>query len=113
MIDFKHLNGKELITHGWIFETREEADLFAAMIIEELEVRIGQAISDQVGFSTIERFDMCANDEEFRMWLEQNCPNYKEIIKEQQRVLENEMLLYLKKMPILAAPLSPSSSDDR
>ena len=99
MIDFQHLNGEELIANGWLFETKEEADSFAATVLEELQVRIGQAIADQVGPSKVEEFDLCADGEEARIWLVKNCPNYTEIVYEQQHLLEEEMITYRDKVP--------------
>lgn len=108
MINFQHLDGEELIAHGWSFETKEEADLFAATVLEELQVRIGQAIADQVGLSKVEEFDLCDNDEEARMWLKKNCPNFQEIVYEQQHLLEEEMITYRDKVPGLIRDASDS-----
>ncbi len=99
MIDFQHLNGEELIAHGWNFETKEEADSFAAIVLEELQVRIGQAITDQIGPSKAEEIHLCTDDEEARMWLEKACPNFREIVFEQEHLLEEQMNTYRDKVP--------------
>ena len=39
MINFQNLNGEELIANGWLFETKEEADSFAATGISESTIK--------------------------------------------------------------------------
>ncbi len=111
MIDFHNLTGEKLSTYGWRFESKEEADLFASVILEELEVRIGQSILDQVGPDKAEEFDVCISADESRRWLEKNCPNYQEIVYEQQSKLEQEMTAFRDKIPGLLRDASDSVAD--
>lgn len=45
MIHFNQLDREELAENGLLFESEEQADLFADVIREELKVRIGEEIS--------------------------------------------------------------------
>lgn len=99
MMDFNKLDSHELSLLGLYFETDWEADLFAAIIREELEVRVGVAISKTVGSPKIEEFDQCLTAEEHCQWLEQNCPDYKEIVINEKCELEWEIIAWRDKIP--------------
>ncbi len=75
MINFNKLDREELSTNGFVFETREEANLFAEVIGEELEIRIGDAITREVGEEKAKEFDLCS-PEKAREWLDLSIRSY-------------------------------------
>ena len=106
MINFNHLTQKELSDNGLSFETPEEADLFAEIIKEELEVRIGEAIVKCVGEERADGFELCKTQNEATAWLEQNCPEYRKIVIDKQEEMSREIMEFRDRIPGLigAAP---------
>ncbi len=111
MIDFENLTGEKLSAYGFCFESEEEAGLFADVILEELQVRIGQSITDQIGLEKAEEFDACFSEDESRKWLEENCPNFGIIVIEQEHKMEREMMAFRDKIPGLVPEESASVVD--
>lgn len=99
MLNFNNLTRRELSDNGLAFETAEEASLFANIILKELKVRIGKALADYVGRKGTEEFEKCNTDAEAAAWLEQNCPDYHEIVKAKQDELNQEILKYRDRIP--------------
>lgn len=99
MINFNNLTRQELSENGLTFATSEEADLFAQTIKEELEVRIGSAISQGIETEKLEEFDLCRTQEEATAWLEKNRPDYKEIVRYKQDEMNREILEYRDRIP--------------
>ncbi len=58
----------------------EEKKQFLAYIQEELEVRIGERISQGLTEVQLNEFDMITDINEARKWLEANRPDYREIV---------------------------------
>ncbi len=98
MINFNKLDREELSTNGFAFETQEEADLFAEVIREELEIRIGEAITRKVGEEKAKEFDLCS-PEKAREWLDKNCPEHRDIVREKRDELAREMEKYKSRIP--------------
>ena len=105
MLDFQNLNGKELSKANIAFRTVQEAKTFCTIIRETLEVRIGEAITQQTGEARAAEFVDCAPGEE-EAWLRENCPDYARIVQEQSEKLERELIKYADRVPgrIPAAP---------
>lgn len=80
MIDFKNLSRQELARNGLLFESSEEAEMFIDIIQEEVEVRIGEAISKQATSRQLKEFDCITDPAEAKRWLEKNCPDYRSIV---------------------------------
>ncbi len=99
MLNFNNLTRQELSNNGFAFETAEEASLFASIIKEELEVRIGEAIVEHAGHDKAAEFEKCETDAEAAAWLKQNCPDYREIVEVKQRELNREIMKYRDRIP--------------
>ncbi|MBQ6610443.1 MAG: hypothetical protein IJH70_08405 [Oscillospiraceae bacterium] len=99
MINVMNLDSKELWQNGFYFETNEEADLFAQIVRDELEVRIGAAIAKGMDYSKLAEFDACTTQEESQAWLEKNRPDYREIVKAQSTALAQEIMAFRDRIP--------------
>lgn len=60
----------------------DEKKNFLEYLQEELEVRIGERISEGVPEYKLNEFDLITDKAEARKWLEENRPDYREIVKE-------------------------------
>lgn len=58
----------------------DEKEKFLAYIQEELEVRIGERISEGLTEVQLNEFDMITDQAEATRWLEQNRPDYRDIV---------------------------------
>ena len=99
MINFNHLTQEELTDNGLKFETTKEAELFAEIIREELEVRIADAITKYVAQEKIREFDLCKTQEECTAWLERNCPEYFRIVSDKQEEMNREIMEFRDRIP--------------
>lgn len=106
MIDFSKLADGELTRLGFAFELPEETELFAKLIQEELEVRVGLAVGQELTDAQLLEFNRCQAPDESALWLEENCPDYREITREVQAQLEEELLEYRARIPG-AVPVPP------
>lgn len=98
-IDFDKLDRKELAGHGLAFATDEEAKLFGKVIREELEARVGEAITSSADDEELEEFDACRTPEESSAWLEKHCPDIRERILEIKEALYRELMAYRDRIP--------------
>ena len=69
----------------------EEKQAFLDFVQEELEVRVGEEISDGMTEEQIREFEEAESDEEARAWLEKNKPNYREIVRNVTEGLKEEI----------------------
>ncbi|SRR6266550_511042 len=72
----------------------EEKKAFLAHLYEELELRVGTELSKGLSDEQLEAFEKLIDSgkqEEALNWLEKNCPNYKEVVKEQLEKLKQEV----------------------
>lgn len=104
MVDYEKLDSNRLLKLGILFKTTEESEIFAAIIMEELECRVGSAVLDVVldvvaAEEDIKSFDMCTNQEESQAWLDKYCPNHSEIVHEKQLELEQEIFQFRALIP--------------
>lgn len=98
-MNFEKLDKREFASIGIRFRTNRETQVFAEIIKEELEVRIGAEISSRFSNEKLAGFDRCTTQEECSRWLEKNCPNYRIIVEKNKRELENELIEYRSKIP--------------
>ena len=66
---------------------------FLDYIQEELEVRIGERISNNLTETQLNEFDQITNQDEATEWLEKNCPSYHEIVTRTINELKDEIRL--------------------
>lgn len=94
MIAFDNFSGPAFVHLGFTFETPEEVELFTRVIRKELEVRVGQAVGRNLSDKQLEEFNLCLDPAESLLWLEDHCPDYREIVRVEQERLESELLEY-------------------
>ena len=70
-----------------------EKQQFLDYIQEELEVRIGERISNNLTETQLNEFDQITNQDEATEWLEKNCPSYHEIVTRTINELKDEIRL--------------------
>lgn len=96
MYEYNPLDIDGLKQIGIDFETKEEAYAFAELICEELEVRIGEAISEGLTKTQLKEYDSLNNLIESQRWLEWNCPDYRRIVQRTAGEFKAELLHYRK-----------------
>lgn len=99
MINFEKLTRQELSRNGLTFRTEDEAQLFAEIIIEELEVRIGTEICSRLSDEELEEFDNCVESLEAQEWLRAHLPHYREIVLQKKEELDQEIRKYRSQIP--------------
>lgn len=75
---------------GLAFQSDEERKEFTEIIQEELEVRVGRAIKKSLSPRQTEEFESIMGDGGYDLseWLEDNCPQYREICNQVMDDLE-------------------------
>ena len=99
MIDFSNFTPADLRKIGIRFKSTEEAQAFYEVIKEEMEVRVGQAISEGRTEKELQLFEDCATDEETEEWLNTYCPHFRTIIREAGEQMEKELIQYKDRIP--------------
>ncbi len=69
----------------------EERRAFLDYVQEELEVRVGEEIAAGMTEEKMREFEATMNDEEAKAWLEENKPNYQELVKKTVAELKEEI----------------------
>ncbi len=69
----------------------DEKQKFLDYIQEELEVRIGERISRGLTETQLSEFDQITDQVEVRKWLEQNRPDYREIVTRTIEEMKSEI----------------------
>lgn len=77
---------------GIRFETEEETQAFAEIVQSELEVRIGTEIAGRLSDEQLDEFDMYIDSYDAGEWLEENCPDYRDIVDNETERMENELI---------------------
>lgn len=104
MINFNNLDVKELANAGIVFEREEDADRFIDIIISDLEMRIGEEISNMLPESKLREFDLIeGGSSEATTWLEKNVPTFREIVMKKRKDLEDELLQFKSQIPGIKA----------
>lgn len=88
-----------LASIGIRFETEEEAQAFAGIIQEELEIRIGTKIASRLSDEQLDEFDMCIESDDAREWLEENCPDFRDIVDNETERMEEELISNISMIP--------------
>ncbi|SRR6266496_1729467 len=73
----------------------EEKEAFLSYVYEELEIRVGTELSKDLSDEQLLEFEKLvdANQQDAAMkWLEDHCPNYKEVVKQELDKLEAEII---------------------
>jgi Protein of unknown function (DUF5663) len=72
----------------------EEKKAFLSYLYEELELRVGTVLSKGLSDDQLEQFEKLIDggqQEEALTWLEQNCPNYRDVVKAELEKLKQEI----------------------
>jgi hypothetical protein len=74
----------------------EEKEAFLSYVYEELELRVGTELSKDLSDEQLEQFEKLIDggDQDTALqWLEQHCPNYKEVVKQELDRLKQEIIV--------------------
>lgn len=69
----------------------EEKQRFLSYIQEELEIRIGERISKGLTAEQLSEFDAITDQDAARRWLEENRPDYREIVTRTIEEMKDEI----------------------
>ena len=84
-----------LISLGLGAMPTEEKEAFIAYVLEQLELRVGTELSKGLSDEKLEQFEKLAearNQAGATTWLQQNCPNYKDVVKQELEKLKQEII---------------------
>ena len=90
---------RELRKLGIVFDTELQAGRFCAIVMEDLEVRIGEKVSRNVTEEEDRLFDECKTDEETEQWLNRYCPDFRTLVADTQREVEDELIARHSEIP--------------
>ena len=68
-----------------------EKEAFLRYAQEELEVRVGEEIAAGMTEEKMREFEAAKSEEETKKWLEENKPNYRELVEKTVRELKEEI----------------------
>ena len=86
------INEYYLASIGIRFKTKEETQAFAEMVQSELEISIGTKIASRLSDEQLDEFDMCIESDDAREWLEENCPDFRDIVDNETERMEEELI---------------------
>ena len=69
----------------------EQREAFLDYVQEELEVRVGEEIAAGMTEEKMREFEAAQTDEETERWLNENKPNYRELVERTMRELKEEI----------------------
>ena len=85
-----------LASIGIRFETEEEAQAFEYFF---MEIRIGTKIASRLSDEQLDEFDMCIESDDAREWLEENCPDFRDIVDNETERMEEELISNISMIP--------------
>ena len=93
------INEYYLASIGIRFKTKEETQAFAEIVQSELEIRIGTKIASRLSDEQLDEFDMCIESDDAREWLEENCPDFRDIVDNETERMEEELISNISMIP--------------
>lgn len=69
----------------------DEKQAFLEYVQEELEVRVGEEIADGLSVEKMKEFEAAKTSDETEKWLQENKPNYADIVKREIAELKDEI----------------------
>ena len=96
----KLLDSKELADIGIIFRVSEETTVFTEAVREELEIRIGEEISQNLTdqqileYERLESSRQSDNTERIQHWIDKNCPDFRNVVMNKYKELRQEIAGY-------------------
>lgn len=73
----------------------EEKEAFIAYILEQLELRVGTELSKGMSDEKLEQFEKLVEAKDqagATAWLQQNCPNYKQVVRQELEAIKQEII---------------------
>ena len=107
MIDYKSIGEKELSLFGIAFDNPKETKMFADFVLEELEVHIGERISEGISPDKLKEFDLISDNNEAAKWLQVNRPDYRDIVAAEQKKMAWNLLKNRKKISNSQVSIEP------
>lgn len=87
-----HVNDEFIQEIGLEGMPATEKQAFMAHAEEELEVRVGQRISQELTEAQLREFEGIQDDYEATEWLERNVPSFREMVEQVFVAFKNELL---------------------
>ena len=103
------INEYYLASIGIRFKTKEETQAFAEIVQSELEIRIGTEIASRLSDEQLDEFDLYIDQNDAGEWLEENCPDYRDIVDNETQRMEEELISNRSMIPGVV----DSSEDDK
>lgn len=72
----------------------EEANLLLRHVYETLELRVGVRLAGRMSATQLDEFEACyeaGDDQRALSWLEENFPNYRDVVYEEFHLLQEEL----------------------
>lgn len=91
---FEKFDSEELARAGIKFEDAEDRKRFEELIMEELEVRIGEKISANMPEEQLLEFDRITDPTEAKNWLKKHCPRYGDVVRIEKKRLGAELIRF-------------------
>ena len=104
------INEYYLASIGIRFKTKEETQAFAEIVQSELEIRIGTEIASRLSDEQLDEFDMYIDQTDAGEWLEENCPDYRDIVDNETERMEEELISNRSMIP---GVIDSSGGDDK
>lgn len=89
-----HIDDELLVDLGLGALPQEEKESLVEYLLQELELRVGTELSKDLSDEQLEQFEKVAESDDqaaTTAWLEQQCPNYKEVVKQEFEKLRQEI----------------------
>ena len=86
------INEYYLASIGIRFKTKEETQAFAEIVQSELEIRIGSVMASRLSDEQLDEFDLYIDQSDAGEWLEENCPDYRDIVDNEFERMEEELI---------------------
>ena len=83
MINFRKFDAISLLDFGIVFDNPEEAEQFVSFVRKELNKRIDERVITDVTQDKLDEFKTLNSKEETQKWISKNCPQFKQIRKEE------------------------------
>jgi len=74
---------------------REEKEAFIEYVLEQLQLRVGTELSRGMSDAKLEQFEKLVEAKDqagATAWLQQNCPNYKQVVQQELETIKEEIL---------------------
>ncbi len=91
---------------GIEFDDGADMDLFCETVIDCLEIRVWKKMSEKMSEKQLYEFEELINlneskekDQRIAAWIEKNCPSYREIIKDTEEAIREELKTYKNQIP--------------